>query len=132
MSPATVSFGKLLDQRLVGVDAAAALREFQPGLVAGHSHFTLHLYLDGVLAGMRRYQLEVPEIIELATKKTKNAIQVDIQRVDDFGNFQLVSAHTGHNAIKAKVKREVAVPGDKVWLKFPKRRFCVYADEALL
>lgn len=30
------------------------------------------------------------EYIELATKKTKNAIQVDIQRVDDFGNFQLV------------------------------------------
>ena len=47
------------------------------------------------------------EFIELATKKTKNAIQV-------------------------KVKREVAVPGDKAWLKFPKSRCCVYADETLV
>ena len=81
---------------------------------------------DNIKLGIRS------EFIELAAKKTKNAIQVDIQRVDDFGNFQLVSAHTGHNAIKVKVKREVAVPGDKAWLKFPKRRCCVYADEALL
>ena len=81
---------------------------------------------DNIKLGIRS------EFIGLAAKKTKNAIQVDIQRVDDFGNFQLVLAHTGHNAIKVKVKREVAVPGDKAWLKFPKRRCCVYADEALL
>ena len=52
LSPAKVSFGQVLDQRLVGVDAAAALWEFQPGLVTRHSHFTLYLYLDGVLAGL--------------------------------------------------------------------------------
>ena len=52
LSPAKVSFGKVLDQRLVGVDAAAALWEFQPRLVARYSHFTLCLYLDGVLAGL--------------------------------------------------------------------------------
>ena len=52
LSSAKVSFGKVLDQRLVGVDAAAALWEFQPGLVTRHSHFTLYLDLDGVLAGL--------------------------------------------------------------------------------
>lgn len=72
------------------------------------------------------------EFIELAAEKTNNAIQVDIQRVDDFGNFQLVLAHTGHNAIKVKVNREVSVPGNKAWLKFPESRCCVYADEALI
>jgi len=39
---------------------------------------------------------------------------------------------TGQNAIKVKAKREVAVPGDKAWLKFPKSRCCVYADETLV
>ena len=81
---------------------------------------------DNIKLGIRS------EFIELAARKTKNAIQVDIQRVDDFGNFQLVSAHTGQNAIKVKVKREVAVPGDKAWLKFPEDRCCVYADEELV
>ena len=81
---------------------------------------------DNIKLGIRS------EFIELATRKTKNAIQVDIQRVDDFGNFQLVSAHTGQNPIKVKVKRDVAVPGDKAWLKFPVDRCCVYADEELV
>ena len=52
LSPAKVSFGQVLDQRLVGVNVAVALWEFQPGLVTRHSHFTLHLDLDGVLAGL--------------------------------------------------------------------------------
>ena len=52
--------------------------------------------------------------------------------VDDFGNYQLVSAHNGGQAIKVKVKRETPVPGDKAWLKFPEKRCCVYADEVLV
>ena len=50
------------------------------------------------------------------------------------GTSQMVSAHPGQNAVKVKVKvkREVAVPGDKAWLKFPESRCCVYADEALV
>ena len=72
------------------------------------------------------------EFIELSAAKVKNGLQVDIERVDDFGNYQLVSAHNGGQAIKVKVKRETPVPGDKAWLKFPEKRCCVYADEVLV
>jgi glycerol transport system ATP-binding protein len=57
---------------------------------------------------------------------------VKIQRVDDFGNYQLISAYTGVVSVKVKVKREIAVPSEEAWLKFPSSRCCVYADEELI
>ena len=81
---------------------------------------------DNIKLGIRA------EFIELKTRKTKNALPVNIQRVDDYGNYQLVVAHSGQHAIKVKLKREVAVSGDRAWLKFPEARCCVYANEELI
>ena len=63
--------------------------------------------------------------------RVKNALPVNIS-VDDYGNYQLVVAHSGQHAIKVKLKREVAVSGDRAWLKFPEARCCVYANEELI
>jgi glycerol transport system ATP-binding protein len=72
------------------------------------------------------------EFVELHDKGNKNCISVDINRVDDFGKFQLVSARHGKSSIKAKVHRDIAVPAGKAWMRFPEKRCCVYSDEVLL
>lgn len=72
------------------------------------------------------------EFIELATRSTKNAIKAKIRRVDDYGNFLLISALDGENSIKVKVKRDVAVPGEEAWFSFPSAKCCVYENEVLV
>ena len=72
------------------------------------------------------------EFVELHDKHIDNCISVKIDKVDDFGNFQLVSAMHGENAIKAKVKRDFAVPAGEAWMKFPVDRCCVYSNEVLV
>ncbi len=72
------------------------------------------------------------EFIEFSSQKAANSIQVDIERVVDFGNYRLVTARAGEVIIKAKAKREAALPSDKAWLTFPAERCCVYVDEVLV
>jgi glycerol transport system ATP-binding protein len=72
------------------------------------------------------------EFVELHDKNTDNCISVKIDKVDDFGNFQLVSARHGMSPIKAKVSRDLAVPAGDAWMKFPDNRCCVYSNEVLV
>jgi len=44
------------------------------------------------------------EFTELAARNSKNAIQADIERIDDLGNFHLVSTNAGHLAKLAGLK----------------------------
>jgi glycerol transport system ATP-binding protein len=52
--------------------------------------------------------------------------------VEDFGNYKLITAQQDSLRIKAKVKREQAVPTDKVFLKLPAEHCCVYANNKLI
>ena len=72
------------------------------------------------------------EFVELHDKNADNCISVKIDKVDDFGNFQLVSARHGMSPIKAKVSRDLAVPAGDAWMKFPDNRCCVYSNEVLV
>ena len=72
------------------------------------------------------------EFIELSAKKTKNSLLVDIGRVDDFGNYLMVTAKAYKTTIKVKVNRDADVKSEKMWLTFPQSRCCVYADEELI
>ena len=72
------------------------------------------------------------EFVELTHESGSNRISVNIERVDDFGNFLMVSAKYGENTIKAKVKRDVAIPAGHAWLRFIEKRCCVYSDELII
>ena len=100
-------------------------------VIVGNEEFVTETNLDKVKSTNVKLGIR-SEFIELSTRKLKNAVKVKIKRVDDFGNFQLISAHDGHNPIKVKVKRDVAVPGEEAWFKFPAARCCVYENEVLL
>ena len=72
------------------------------------------------------------EFIILSAKKLAGAIQADVTRMEDFGNYRLITVQVGDMVVKAKAKREAALPTDKVWVTFPAERCCVYADEVLV
>lgn len=72
------------------------------------------------------------EFIELSTRKIANSLLVDIIRLDDFGNYKLITATANQTTIKVKVEREKDVNSDQTWLVLPPSRCCIYADETLI
>ena len=72
------------------------------------------------------------EFITLARRRTPNAVEALIERVEDLGNYRLVTARADDTTIKIKVKREEELPAEKAWVVFPAERCCVYADERLV
>ena len=72
------------------------------------------------------------EYITLTNSVGGNTLRASVQNVEDMGNNKLLTAIFEGNSIKIKVKREVEVPEDIVFLKFPAERCCVYQNEKLL
>lgn len=97
----------------------------------GDYEFSTNSDLDGVKSTNVKLGIR-SEFIKFASKKEANGIQVDIERIDDLGNYQVVTAHAGDAIIKAKVKHEAAIPSARAWLTFPAERCCVYVDEVLV
>ena len=100
-------------------------------VMVGEKQFTTETNLSKIKSKNVKLGIR-SEFIELATRSTKNAINAKIKRVDDYGNFLLISALDGENSIKVKVKRDVAVPGEEAWFSFPSEKCCVYENEVLV
>ena len=106
--------------------------------VSGKSSVSLgdaELHTDTDLSNVKSKNVKLgirSEFVELAIKKGKNCISVNIEKVEDFGNFQLISARYGEITIKAKASRDVPVPAGRAWMKFPSIRCCVYENEVLV
>ncbi len=72
------------------------------------------------------------EYITLTNSVGGNTLRASVQNVEDMGNNKLLTAIFEGNSIKIKVKREVEVSEDIVFLKFPAEHCCVYQNEKLL
>ena len=72
------------------------------------------------------------EYLQLVKSAGKNTIHANIESVDDWGNHKLITANFEGSNIKIKVKREVEVPTEKIYLKFPAQNCCVYENEMLI
>jgi len=72
------------------------------------------------------------EYLTLARKKTANSLQADISRIEDFGNYRLVTTKVDDMTIRVKVKREADIPDGSLWVVFPAEHCCVYVDETLV
>lgn len=72
------------------------------------------------------------EYVQLMKSAGKNTVQANIESVDDWGNHKLISANFEGNSIKVKVKREIEVPAEKVFLKLPTKNCCIYENELLV
>ena len=72
------------------------------------------------------------EFIEIAKEPGQNIIEANVNRVEDFGNFKLITASMGKNLIKSKIDREEPVSDGTVNLYFPPEKCCVYYDNKLV
>ena len=72
------------------------------------------------------------EFIKIANDQKENVIDVKVSRVEDFGNFKLITAKVGGFEIKSKVEREIPISSEKLSLFLPAEKCCIYSDEKLV
>ena len=72
------------------------------------------------------------EFVKVAKDESENLLEVNIQKVEDFGNFKLLTANMGNLIIKSKVNRETEIPAQNLKLYFPADKCCVYKDNKLI
>ena len=72
------------------------------------------------------------EYIKLAENQKDNVLAATVDKVEDLGNYKLLTAKVGNLTIKSKINREIEVPSDSVKLHIPAERCCVYEDEKLI
>ncbi len=73
-----------------------------------------------------------PEHLEVVTDPEPGTVTAKVLRVEDLGNYKLLTAMLGPHRIFAKVPEEREIGGDTVDLRFPPARTRLYADDALL
>ena len=72
------------------------------------------------------------EFIKIAQNQNENLVDVNVEKVEDLGNYKLITAKLGDFTIKSKVTRETEIPNSKVKLHIPADRCCVYEDNKLI
>ena len=72
------------------------------------------------------------EFIKIATDEKENVVSVKVTRVEDLGNYKLITAKMGDFTIKSKVTRETEIPSQDVKLHIPAEKCCVYENNKLI
>ena len=72
------------------------------------------------------------EFIKIADNQTENLLSVDVDKVEDLGNYKLLTAKMGKLTIKSKINRETEVPSSNVKLHIPAEKCCVYENDKLI
>jgi glycerol transport system ATP-binding protein len=73
-----------------------------------------------------------PEFVELAQPGAQDSVPSPIERVEDLGNYKIVSARLGEHLIKAKVEEDQEVSSGTAHLRFPPQWTRLYADDRAL
>ena len=72
------------------------------------------------------------EFIKIAQNQNENLVDVNVEKVEDLGNYKLITAKMGSLTIKSKVTRETEIPNQNVKLHIPAEKCCVYEDNKLI
>jgi glycerol transport system ATP-binding protein len=73
-----------------------------------------------------------PEFVAVASRADDTTLPALVERVDDLGNYKLVSARLGPHLLKAKLSEDAEVPGETAHLAFAPARTLLYADGRLI
>ena len=72
------------------------------------------------------------EFIKIAENQKDNLLDVNVDKVEDLGNYKLLTAKMGNLTIKSKINRDTEVPSNNVKLHIPAEKCCVYDNEKLI
>ena len=73
-----------------------------------------------------------PEFLRVEPGSANGAVPVSVTRVEDLGNFKIVTLGLGDNVLKAKLPEDSPVPGEQAFVRFPPQRTKLYADGRLI
>ncbi len=108
-----------------GLDGDAAVVAGQRVPLAGH-------VLDMGQNARGQLQLGVrPEFLRLA-RAGEQGVRVQVEDVEDLGNYQLVRARLGEHTLRIKLDEDEPGPGDDAQLVFPPESTRLYADGRLV
>jgi glycerol transport system ATP-binding protein len=62
----------------------------------------------------------------------ENLITATVEKVEDLGNYKLLTAKIGELVIKSKIKREIEVSSEKVELHITYDKCFIYENERLI
>jgi glycerol transport system ATP-binding protein len=100
-------------------------------VIFGSNTISVQTNLDST--GSKNLKLGIrSEYITVEHSSGENIIEADVNEVEDFGNYKLITASQGPIKVKAKVKRELNISSEKIFLKFPAEHCCVYEDNKLI
>ena len=72
------------------------------------------------------------EFIKIAKDQKENLIDAKVSRVEDFGNFKLITGRVGDFEIKSKVERETSISSENIRLYLPTDKCCIYFKDKLV
>ena len=72
------------------------------------------------------------EFIKIAKDQKENLIDAKVSRVEDFGNFKLITGRVGDFEIKSKVERETSISSENIRLYLPPDKCCIYFKDKLV
>jgi glycerol transport system ATP-binding protein len=72
-----------------------------------------------------------PEFLGVAAQPGETSLPASLERVEDLGNYKLITARLGPHRLVAKLPEHAPVPSGDVHLAFPPSRALLYADERL-
>ena len=72
------------------------------------------------------------EFIKIAENQKENILNVEVEKVEDLGNYKLLTAKMGNLTIKSKISRDTEVPSQNVKLYMPAEKCCVYENDKLI
>jgi glycerol transport system ATP-binding protein len=72
------------------------------------------------------------EFIKIAEDQKENIIKAVVKKVEDLGNYKLLTAIMGNLTIKSKINRETEISSDTVKLYIPANKCCVYQNEKII
>ncbi len=73
-----------------------------------------------------------PMYLQVHTEAVNGGIPVEIRLVEDQGSFKILTAALNGHILRARLPESAAVPGTDAWIKFPKERTKLFADERLV
>jgi len=69
-----------------------------------------------------------PEFVQFLASATQGAVPVEIQSVEDLGNFKILTARLGQEQLMVKISEDMEISPGVGWLAFPPERTRLYAD----
>ena len=72
------------------------------------------------------------EFIDVIEKEGENTVKAKVKKIEDFGNFKLLTEVEENFIIKSKIDREKPISEGEINLHIPSEKCCVYENEKLI